>query len=292
MSWVARSVRGATGSIVALAFVLAIFAPAPAAPAETVRCKAISRVPTVISRPGVYCLKKDLERALSSGAAIEIQSSDVTLDFNGLGIDASGAGTATDATGVRISDVSRVVVRNGRLVGFRNGVVSVGLGYSIRIEDMTIDGSLERGIDASGLGGVEIRGNRITRTGGSTAGDAGDVYGIFCQPTSDARVVGNEVANTAAAPGGFASYAIRMTGNASVVADNRVTESAENAIYSSNNTAAVLERNTISNASVGAGTLGLRFNAGGVGVYRDNTVVQFQTTVSGGTDGGGNVFAP
>jgi hypothetical protein len=98
----------------------AVAASAPMAVAQT--CTTITAVPFTITEPGRYCLDADLQTSQASGAAVEIAANDVTLDLQGHTLSGLGAGVATRTDGVHSLDRRRIVVRNGRIVGFFIGV--------------------------------------------------------------------------------------------------------------------------------------------------------------------------
>jgi hypothetical protein len=85
--------------------------------AETTLGTAITALPAKITKAGVYHLTKDLAYTPTSGAAIEIETTDVIIDLNAheiLGVSGS--------TGVYASDQSRIVIKNGTIRGFQVGV--------------------------------------------------------------------------------------------------------------------------------------------------------------------------
>ncbi len=59
---------------VLLSAVLALATSGLPARAETVNCTAITSVPAVITRPGVYCFTGSLTTSIASGSAIDIQA--------------------------------------------------------------------------------------------------------------------------------------------------------------------------------------------------------------------------
>src|SRR5215475_1141125 len=74
---------------------------ASAGQAQPAECRRITAVPATISRPGSYCLVRDLATTLSSGAAITIAADDVLLDLQGFALDGSAAGAGSEAHGIR-----------------------------------------------------------------------------------------------------------------------------------------------------------------------------------------------
>jgi hypothetical protein len=106
-------------SIGAAALLVVVAALSRPAAAETTICTQITSVPWTISTPGVYCLNSDLNFAQSSGVAITIKASNVTLDLNRhvlsnsyVGICSSSA-TCSNAYGISVEYQSNVLIKNG-----------------------------------------------------------------------------------------------------------------------------------------------------------------------------------
>jgi hypothetical protein len=266
----------------ALTFVL--LAPSAMARAEVVNCTDIPAVPFTVTTPGIYCLKDSLVSAAASGIAINIASDDVVLDMNGHVLDGSAAGPSTTTYGILALDRTNVTVRNGTVRGFYIGVQLGGRSPQNNIaEDLRVDRSTDYGLVVRGQGSIARR-NLVTRTGGATKLAIG-LYGLG----DGVHVVDNEVVGTLEAAGGQA-MGIRI--------DSGV--------------GAVVERNVVSNASLGpTDSYGIRlsqsspqvtvatnrivnfrngifFTIGGSGLYRDNTVGGALVPFSGGTAGSAN----
>ena len=258
------------------------------ASAETVNCTAITTLPYTISVQGVYCLTGDLVTGITSGAAITVDTNNVTIDLNGYKVGGQAAGAGTDARGIVASNRSNVRIHNGVVRGFRYGV-SLVLGSGHVIENMLLDFNTEKGIDVSSANGAIVRGNRVNNTGGSTFGV--DVYGIYVSGGSGVRVLDNDVATTVrnSANTGTA-YGIRVMASPAFIDNNRVSDSTDNGIFSSNNSDVTLVNNRVLN-SIAGGLIGLRTNTG-PSIYKDNIVTGFATPFSASIDGGGNASAP
>src|SRR5207342_1554116 len=83
----------------------------------------IASIPTVIATPGVYCLTKDLNTAMSSGNAIAINSNNVTIDCNGYKIGGLAAGTSSTTRGINAGNtLQNITVRNFGIRGFFYGI--------------------------------------------------------------------------------------------------------------------------------------------------------------------------
>lgn len=191
--------------------------PAPRAAAETTQCTAINSLPAVINAQGVYCLKKDLSTAISSGAAITIGSNNVTLDCNDWKIGGLAAGLATNATGIEAIDRKNITIRNCGIRGFRNGIFLYGNGAYHLVEDNRIDLSTSAGIQVEG-DGTTVRGNRVYDTGGQ----AGYANGIYVM--GDAiTIVDNTVAGVHSPTHGATGMSASPVAGAAFVAHNRIT---------------------------------------------------------------------
>ena len=112
--------------IVALGLILANGPAFAQTAAPTVAATAITKVPYVITKPGQYLIKKDLVFTASTGIAITINASDVTLDFGGHFISSSAPQDATNSNiGVGLtfpSTAKDITIRNGVLRNFALGI--------------------------------------------------------------------------------------------------------------------------------------------------------------------------
>jgi len=139
------------------------FAPAQAETHAT--CTGfIDTVPTTITTQGNWCLRKDLSTGIGSGAAITIETNNVTIDCNGYKVGGLEAGPGSTANGIVAVGRLNATVRNCTVRGFRNGLLLGGGGHLV--EDNRIEQNLYTGIHATGDGNV-VRRNRILDTGGA-----------------------------------------------------------------------------------------------------------------------------
>jgi parallel beta-helix repeat protein len=100
-----------------------------------------------ISEAGLYVLGND--STISTGTALTIATSDVTLDLNGKTIRGTGA-----VTGIAISeDLQNVFIKNGKIFGSftTNGVLVNSGNQNINIEDLVISGSSNNSLSFSGI---------------------------------------------------------------------------------------------------------------------------------------------
>jgi hypothetical protein len=246
------------------ALVAASFISAPRSALAQSNCdQFIYSVPTVIYSPGLYCLANDISTSLTSGAAVQINSDDVTLDLNRHTLDGLPAGKGTGATGI-FGDQRSMVVRNGTVRGFSNGMVlgNTGLPTSAInnvVENVLAERNINLAISVSGPFAI-VRDNRVTDTGGNTGFN--QAIGIVTHGPA-ARVLNNDVNHTFVSGG---------TGFGILFANGAVQNFAVN--------------NRITGADVG-----ISFSGGaGAGKYRDNLTSGVTTPfVKGGaTDAGNN----
>ena len=263
-----------------------------AARAETTQCTAITSMPAVISTPGVYCLK----RSFSADNGINIRADDVTIDFNGFGLNLGITGK-----GVVASDRSNVIVRNGTIRGGTHGIdLSVsGFGNSSGnvVERMHVVSSSAAGIAVQGDAAV-VRHNVVI--GVAENNTPGVKYGISVSVGTGILVSDNQVLDTGiGAPGDV----------------NGIIQSQVDGIHVVDAPRAVIENNVVSNHTLSSGSqfypvgihiyttgsftdtmkskvLGNRvanmvrgiFNAGGlsISVFQDNVVINAITPYFGG----------
>jgi len=237
-----------------------------AAPAQTLDCQRIRRVPVTITEPGHYCLARDLSFGSTTGAAIRIDSDDVVLDLNGRTLDGSAAGSATEAAGVGSTGHSNLVVRNGTIRGFRSGV-ELAVASAAAVEGIRAVGNTMSGIAAEGAG-LQVRGNQVVGTGGSTIPGSRALAIAVRGPGG--LVADNLVVDTEAVAGSFA-YGIHATGSDGMVIEgNRIA----NGTLPSGVLFGIIvpfSRNVVvSNNRVTNATHAVVFSSFGSGTYRDN----------------------
>lgn len=142
---------------------------ASSANAETTECTEITTIPIVITVQGVYCFKQHLGTAITTGNAIEIQTSNVTIDFNGFKLGGLAAGPGTSAKGIYSANTSNITIRNGIVRGFQSGIYLLGLlggnSQGHLIEDMLLDRNTAYGTNMNDVKDTLVRNNRIVDTG-------------------------------------------------------------------------------------------------------------------------------
>jgi hypothetical protein len=76
---------------------------------------------------------------------------DITIDLNGFSIiNTNGAGPASPV-GIRISEATNIVIRNGQIEGFDRGIRGEGLFYGLVVENVHIHQCRRAGIEANGV---------------------------------------------------------------------------------------------------------------------------------------------
>lgn len=208
--------------LIRIAAVLALiagttFALPPASAAESYdNCKNfIDSVPTTISTPGVWCLRKDLATGIANGTAIHITANNVTIDCNDFKIGGLAAGSGASTYGIAAYMRQNVTVRNCNVRGFRYGIdVSGGAGHLV--EDNRLDNNLYIGIYSSS-DNTRIRRNAVYDTGGATNVD--EAWGIY----GTADVVDNTVSGLFADSPGGRLVGIHLAGTGNVARENKVS---------------------------------------------------------------------
>lgn len=235
--------------------VLVVVLSSPAG-AETTWCTAITSVPYTISAPGAYCLIGDITTAITTGDAITIAASSVTLDLNGHKLaGTAGAGTTANAIGAEGSK-RYLVIRNGVIRGFMSAVMFIGSATTdYLIEDITADRNLYVAfwLEGSGI----FRRNVISNTGGTTL-FGGNVNNIGILSQGGSSVIQENVIMNVFGSGTGAGIGVRAYGANTFVSGNRLGNMAA----------------------------GIQFND--TGKYSNNLTSGVTTPFVGGTDAGGN----
>lgn len=236
-----------------LAAVLAVgfFSVSPMASAQTAPdCHVIASVPFDISAPGNYCLKDNMSTDLIGGA-ININSSNVTLDCRGRSITHTVAtNEATAIGGGGFGPVADVVVRSCKIINFATGIHFSPGSEHIEILNNDILQSAIDGIvlwgshsritgnhvvnanDRIGLGfvrnitvtafepGIRSTGNVISNNMVTGAHGANGMWGIRVDMTQDVTINNNHITDMKPNEGGF-SYAIAAdaTGSSRIVSN-------------------------------------------------------------------------
>lgn len=189
---------------VLVAFALTL-APIPAYPAESYDSCAgfIDSIPAVITKPGTWCLRKNLSTSMTQSTAIRVEANNITIDCNGFKL---GGLAGADAYSSGIGGESRlnITVRRCHIRGFNTGIHLVpaddDVGGNHTVEDNHLDGSACVGIYLRGDGSV-IRRNRVLNTGRPSAYCPGQVHGILTG--FDVDVIDNTVSGVLPTADGY-----------------------------------------------------------------------------------------
>jgi hypothetical protein len=211
-----------------------------------------------ISAPGSYVLGGNCDD-------VTISADQVTLDLNGYTVSnggSSGSGITVEGT------VKGIVVRNGRVAGFQNGLLVNGAATGVVLEDLVVQEAKTTGISV----GPSARCVRLRRC---TVQDTG--------------------ATTVSGDPSFVIQGISVSAGGSVIEECVV----QRLFYNGSGTGTLRgilcgfgHGHTVSRCVVSSdvSTTGTGVMIIGMGVYRDNTVVLFSTGYFAGSavNGGGN----
>lgn len=161
----------------AVVFCLAVLTGSSLAPADAAdNCTGtISKLPAVITKSGVFCMKKNLATADPGITAIDVQADNVTIDCNGFTLDGLAAGPATGSIAIG-ADGKRfnVTVRHCTIRGFQTGVFinasEPGTGHLI--EDNRVEQATGNGIYVLGNGSIVRRNVVVDMVGKAQFGRA------------------------------------------------------------------------------------------------------------------------
>lgn len=209
-----RSTLAGLGPLPLAALVFAVAAmPARAAESYASCTGFIDSLPATITTQGTWCLRKDLATAITSGAAIAVNTNNVTIDCNAFKIGGLQAGPDTMAAAIA-SERNNVVVRHCNIRGFLNGVFLQGSGHVV--EDSRFEGNRWHAVDMSSSPGL-IRHNLVVDTGPTIPG-SGAIAAI-----GDVDVVDNTIDWVEGNSAGKPIVAISASGgNGNVISGNRV----------------------------------------------------------------------
>ncbi|QDH71414.1 right-handed parallel beta-helix repeat-containing protein [Marilutibacter alkalisoli] len=239
----------------------------------------INSVPATIVTQGTWCLNKDLGTGMASGAAITVNTNNVTIDCNDFKLGGLAAGTGTLTIGIQANSRYNLTVRQCNIRGFNRGVATTN-GGGHRIENNRFDSNTLRGIDIQSPGSV-IRGNLVIDTGGSTS-SAAAAYGINAADGVD--IIDNTVIGVA--PGGTNANAFGIGSNFNgdgSINSNRVRGLAANGtglafgIYNTNSGRIVVRDNDVQGTG-STGSIGIRCITD-QGTARGNIISGFNTSI-------------
>lgn len=133
----------------------------------------IDAIPAVITTQGTWCLRKDLATSNPGITAIDIKTSNVTIDCNGFKLGGLAAGPGTFSSGINANGtLSNITVRRCTIRGFRSGIAifdnSPGTGHLV--EDNRLEQITSQGIYVIGNGSI-VRRNTVVNTVGAPGSD-------------------------------------------------------------------------------------------------------------------------
>ncbi len=159
----------------------------------------ITSVPTTISMPGKYILKKDL--TLNSGSpAITVTASDVTIDLNGFTL--SDGSVPNQHIGVSADGVDNLVIQNGTISQFQGAAsiqISSGSGHvlqNLQVLSFGNAGITLTSCNACMIANSGVSKNFLTRSSNS--------WGIGIFSGTGNRVTNNSVSSVLTGGGGGA----------------------------------------------------------------------------------------
>jgi hypothetical protein len=141
----------------------------------------IDSVPAVITTQGVWCLRNDIATSNSGISAIDIQTSNVTIDCNGFKLGGLAAGPGTFSAGIyAYGTLSNITVRHCTIRGFRSGIAiyanDPGTGHLV--EDNRLEQIRSQGIYVIGHGSI-VRRNTVVNTGGAPGLDRAQAIAVL-----------------------------------------------------------------------------------------------------------------
>lgn len=250
----------------------------------------IDTLPATISTQGVWCLRKDVATGITSGAAIRIDTNNVTINCNGFKVGGLAAGSASKTKGISATGRQNIAVRGCNVRGFYAGIyISGGGGHMI--ERNRLDHNLNVGITVGELFGSPtensiIQSNTVYDTG-SPIGSS--VAGIF---SNGGDVIDNTVSGLFTKGEGNA-YGIVASKSGAVIRGNRVRDmEASNKVEAWGIWApggdARIEDNSVAIDGAGSGHVGILGSSDYTQACMDNTSTGFPAAIQDCLDGGGN----
>src|SRR4051812_45031494 len=138
----------------------------PGAPAPTFKTLSqieprfpISDFQTNLTISGSYYLTTNLFSGANNNDAINIRTNvnNITIDLNGFSIISTNPAGGQSPVGVRISEATNIVIRNGQFFGFDRAIRAEGLFYGIVVEDVHVHNCRRAGIEGNGVSGSSLQ---------------------------------------------------------------------------------------------------------------------------------------
>jgi hypothetical protein len=263
----------------------------------------ITSLPAVISTQGTWCLKQDLQTAVTSGNAITITTNNVTIDCNDFKIGGLAAGAGTTTTGISATNRSNLTVRHCNVRGFFYGLwfSDNGSGGGHVVEDNLFDGNTFNAINVGGDGSV-IRRNRVTNTGGSTSINTSLTPFVVAISTDYNTDIIDNIVSGVAPVSSSNEYAVGIT--VTLNTNGRIIGNGISGLVHAGTGATLgilgtdvtdgrfIVRDNDLSGDNGAGSIGIFCKSGTAGAAKNNMTAGFVTAISNCADAGGNYNNP
>jgi len=274
---------------------------AQAAPAG---CTPISSAPYTISAPGQYCLTNDIEFLGTSGDAISIAASDVTLDLDGWALYGplrNGTPASVNTGGINASLQTNVTIQNGTVNGFARGIqIGGGAAFKPRgivVRNMKVLHAVYVGIGIYWSTDAVVEDNKVqVQTTGYTpcrnCANPDRPVGIELQRGRSGRVLNNDVQVNGALNKQLRGISV-WDNQTSVIDNNNINSTVlyhyqdfrSAGVDVGNSSHVIVSANNVTSFQKAVYVT----NSQGV-LYRDNTAAFTSfSPYSGGIDAGGNV---
>jgi len=254
----------------------------------------ILTLPATITTQGTWCVKQNLSTLINSGAAITVNTNNVTIDCNGFQVSGQLAGTATNANGIYATSRSNITVRHCDLRGFYYGILLSGSTGGHTVEYNRFASNTFAGMYIQGDGSV-VQHNLIVNTGGTTqAADAAGILAFHSVDIIDNRIFG--VTATSGATGSAYGIYTDSEVNGRIIGNDvgGLVKDSSGVDYGILNTTSghiAVRKNYVFGDSSATTSTGI-FCANSSGGARDNVISAFVTGIDTCTDSGGNDIAP
>ncbi len=187
--------KAVPGYILLLA-AIAWLAPATAGAANITKCTdEIRSLPVTLLRAGVYCVKQNLTTTQTSGFAIRIAHSNITVDLGGFQISSKPAHSDAKVEGIFARSKHNVTVRNGTIKGFLRGVSLrefAGRSSGHLVENVRVVEPVLTGLRVEG-DAIIVRDNQIILRDTEFNEGGPGAYGIYIANCNGASVSGNKI---------------------------------------------------------------------------------------------------
>ncbi|MEY2429593.1 MAG: hypothetical protein QOJ40_2478 [Verrucomicrobiota bacterium] len=178
----------------------------PGVPAPTMKTLAqieprtpISTFGTNLTISGSYYLITNLFSGSSTGDAITIKTNihDITIDLDGFSIVSTNPPGPDSPVGIRLSETTNIVIRNGQFSGFDRAVRCEGKFYGIVVDNVHAQYCHRAGVEADGIVGtptatITVRNcviDRVDATGEGGSSSADGIVLLNCTAMVDSCVV-------------------------------------------------------------------------------------------------------